>query len=93
MNEQIAQLQAQVAELLEWKNRRELQLIDSPLDQASRDNIGCYFREGEGSTALTQSYSVTGGGGGSVTAPKAYTSTRFIVAEGERIEVPILNTI
>ena len=90
MSEEIAKLQQQVQELLEWKKKKEEQQISYPLDIASRTALGAPYGEGAGSSSLTQSYSVVGGGGGTVTAPKAYASSFFIVVNGVRYEVPSL---
>lgn len=88
MNPDITKLQAQVAELMAWKAARERQQISLPLDDASKLSSGAYFRVGVGTHALTQV--VTDSHGDTVTVPAAYSGTRFIIAEGEQVEIPIL---
>lgn len=90
MTPEIAQLQAQVAELLEWKRQRETQQLSFPVDDASRNALSVVTGNGLGSTALTQTYNVIGGGGGAITGPKAYTDTIILLVDGGQYEVPIV---
>jgi hypothetical protein len=87
MNERIKQLEQQVSELLAWKAERERQALPFDLDDASKAAIGAARKDGNGSTSLTQTYSV---GGGAITGPKAYVSSRILDLGDERVEVPII---
>jgi len=91
MEKRIAHLEALVAQLTQWQGDRKRQQLTFPLDRTSKNIMGAYTREGVGSSTLTQNYNVSGGAGGSVTGPKAYVTSRVIIAEGERIEVPVIS--
>lgn len=92
MDPAIAQLQAQVAELMAWKVAHEIQQITFPLDDASKNTLGAYQRIGLGTTAPTRSITI-GAGGGSATVPTNPVGSIIIQAEGERAEVPVLSFV
>lgn len=89
MENRLKQLEDMMGEFLEWRKAKEIQQIDNPLDLASRGVIG-FKPEGLGNSALTQVYGVSGGAGGSVTAPKAYVRTVVVYIDNVRYELPSL---
>ena len=92
MNEELQQLKKQVAELLEWRADREKQQIAFPVDEITRTilSIPNISAAGLGPTNLTQIYSVTGGGGGTVTATRAYVDTILLYIDGITYEIPFV---
>lgn len=78
--------------LLDWYHAREIQQISFPIDEASKNVLNAVTPEGNGTSTLTQSYSVSGGGGGSITGPKAYVTSVFIRVDGRILEVPVIST-
>lgn len=89
MEERIAQLEAQIASLLEWKNARELQQIRYPLDEASRASLGTVTVDGLGGTALTQSINIASTPQ-SISVPRAYLDTILLNTGDVRYEVPYI---
>lgn len=92
----IAQLQAQIADLMnkvnilmEYKEAREEQQISYPLDDASRNTLRAFTRFGPGSKTTTRSQSI-GSTPTSITVPVNPTGTVIIEAEGAQFEVPYL---
>lgn len=78
-------------ELYTWMLERKHQQIAYPLDIASRNIIkGSLDDVGAGSTTKTQTYSVSGGAGGSITGPKAYIGTEIISVNGVSREFPYI---
>lgn len=83
--------QRKIDELYEDLQRRKLQQIAFPLDEASKESIGIYpFRAG--TTALTQALNGTDSRGDtfSVTVPKAYTGSEIISVNGKLREFPYI---
>lgn len=83
---------AQLEELLDWMRSRKEQQISTPVDPASQAilAIPSISSNGLGATALTQSYSVVGGGGGTVTGPKAYLDTVVLIIDSVSYEIPFV---
>lgn len=88
--QRMAQLEALVAELTEWKRQRMVQQISFPVDDNSKSALGVVSKNGNGATTLTQAYSVVGGGGGTVTAGKAFIGSVILLAEGTQYEIPYI---
>jgi hypothetical protein len=72
--------------------QRQQQQIAYPIDEASLRTIGAVRQAGPGTTALTEVFNVSGGGGGSVTGPKSYVATLVLVdtKSGTTYEVPVV---
>jgi len=87
MQEQLIQLQIQVAELLAWKEGKDVQQISFPLDDASRNSLGVLTVEGTGSATLTQ---VIVTSGPTATVPAAYTGSIVLNVEGEFVTIPTI---
>lgn len=90
MEEQLKQLQTQVAELLEWKRQKTQQQIAYPLDTTSETIIGSAKYEGTGTSALTQSISLSGNAE-NINVPAAYQDTAILLIGSTRIEVPVID--
>lgn len=83
----------QFNEMYAWFQQRKQQQLSYPVDDASRNALGTPLIDGLGSISLTQVYNVSGGAGGTVTAPKAYSDTFILVSGGVQYEVPFLQTL
>lgn len=83
---------AKLNEIFEWMQQKKVQQIGYPLDDASKAVLPqqSVQPEGSGATPLTQSYSVSGGAGGSITGPKAYIGTLILQINGTNYEIPFL---
>jgi hypothetical protein len=92
MNDQLAQLQAQVAELMTWKAERTRQAIPYPLDDASKNSLNVVSIEGTLSTGLTQSVSVSSTPT-SITVPAALVGLALIKGEGVTYKVGHYGTV
>lgn len=95
--DEIAKLQAQVAELtlnvntlMQYMRAREIQQISFPLDDASRSTLRAFTRFGPGSTTPTRSQSIPSTPT-SITVPVNPIGTVIIEAEGQQYEVPYLS--
>lgn len=89
MKEQIARLEQQVRQLLDWMAAKKQQQISRPLDDASRNNIGALYASSGTSKALTQSKSISSTPT-SISVPAAYAGTVFIAIDGKVREIPYL---
>lgn len=78
-----------------WYQQHKAQQISSPVDTASktilREGLVVPTDQGLGATALTQTYSVSGGGGGTITGPKAYSDTFNLKVGPNTYEIPFLS--
>lgn len=96
MEQEIQILKNQIEELLQWKRERDIQIIKYPIDDVSQRIIEDTLpipditNEGSGATDLTQTYSVSGGAGGTVDAPKAYIDTIILQIDGTNYEIPYI---
>lgn len=80
----------QHAEMYKWFQDRKRQFVINPLDAASQQVLKIPRDVGLGQTALTQIYNVSGGAGGTITGPKAYSDTFLLLVGGETYEIPFL---
>lgn len=69
--------------------RRKVQQLSYPVDDASRNALGVIADGGAGSATLTQSVAVSGNPE-NITVPAAFSSSRFVVIGGATLEIPIL---
>lgn len=90
--ERIQQLESQIAELMTWRQARELQFIPYPLDQASKDSLGVPVIEGTSSTGLTQSVSVSSTPT-NISVPAALSGFLLINADGITYKVGHYGTV
>ena len=72
------------------KRERERQALPFPLDDASKAALGVVRKEGNGTTSLTENYSVSGD---AITGPTAYAGSRILDLGDERVEVPIIASL
>lgn len=89
MEDRLAQLEARIAQLMDWKQAREIQAIPFPLDDASRNTLGIITVGGTSAAGLTQTISV-GSTPSNITVPAAYTGKLTLSYEGGSVTVPIL---
>lgn len=92
MQAQIAALTRQVGELMEYKAARQEQQISYPVDDASLNTLGAYHRIGLGQTSPTHTITIPVGGG-SATVPTNPVGSVIMMAQGERVEVPVLSFV
>lgn len=86
--QRITQLEVLVAELSQWKLNKERQQLSFPVDEASKASLGAGIVTGAGSTSKTQTYTTSDSA--TVVAPKAYSQTFILLANGTQYEVPSL---
>jgi hypothetical protein len=89
MDERIAQLEARIAELLEWKAAREKQFIPYPLDMSSKAALGAPTFVGNNTSDLTQEISLSGLAQ-DIDVPAAYVRSVIMEISGEQVEFPSL---
>lgn len=77
-----------LTELYNWMKQRQVQQLSLPVDDASRNALGAIVSSSGAQSTLTQSY--TDSNGDSVTAPKAYAGTIFVLKDGTTYEIPYL---
>lgn len=82
--EQLAQFQ----EMYQWFQQRKVQQLSLPVDDASRNALGAIVASSGAQSTLTQDYTTSDAA--TVTAPKAYAGTIFILKDGTTYEVPYL---
>lgn len=85
--DELQQLKEQVAELMEWKQQREVVQLSYPVDDTSRQNLRAITTSGSGSHPLTQNITVPVGGS-SFNVPAAFTGTIFLETSDGRKEIP-----
>lgn len=91
MEQEIAQLKDQIAELMAWKEQKTKQQILFPLDDASRNTIGGVIPDGAGATTKTLDLNLTGNAE-TITVPALYTGTILLLIDGVRYEIPYIAT-
>lgn len=89
--QQLAQLQAQVAELLAWKAARERQQLSYPVDDTSRLALRAVTDSGFGSSALTQNVTISSTPQ-SITVPATPAGSILLFTPSGTVEVPYLST-
>lgn len=92
MEERLAKLEAQIAELSAWKTQREQQQVAFPLDDISKNIIGGVIYDGAGSTDTTDDLSISGDPE-TVQVPASYDGTILLLVDGVRYEIPYINTL
>lgn len=87
--ERITQLENLVKELTDWKNKREIQQISYPLDEASKNIVGGLTYSSAGASSLTQTVNVPSTPT-DISVPSAYSGTEIVVINGVLREIPYL---
>lgn len=89
MTPEMQKMQAQIADLLQWKAARERQQISFPLDDASRNSLGVPTFVGAGSSDRTDTVGVAATPT-SISVPAAYVGTIIISINGTQYEIPYI---
>lgn len=87
--ERIAQLEAQVAQLMVYMNARKIQQLSFPVDDSSKAALGVPTTRGAGSTTTTQTIALSGNAQ-NINVPAAYARTVILEIEGDLFELPSL---
>jgi hypothetical protein len=90
MEERLAQLEAEMAELRRENSERNVQQIKYPLDDISRTILGTGLTSsGLGATDTTQTIAIASTPA-SIDVPAAYEGTILILSDGATYEIPYL---
>lgn len=92
LTEQLSTMSDQLTGVLQYIEDRQEQQIVGPVDAASKASLGVITKVSDGSSAKTQTVSITLVPT-SISVPAAYVGTLIMLADGGQYEVPYIKKV